>query len=82
MGKLRLVGETADILRKESLRDLGFDIPKGKLPALRAIMLNRIEEELPSMSDIAKADDIKLQDITKNAVRSKENLIVQPMGEP
>ena len=31
--------------------------------AQQAIMLNRAEEELLFMSDIAKADDIKLQEV-------------------
>ena len=40
-------------------------------------MLNRVEQELPSASDIAKADDIELQEIMENAAKSKENLIAQ-----
>ena len=36
-----------------------------------------MEEELPSMSDITKADDIELQEITENAARSTDNLIAQ-----
>ena len=36
-----------------------------------------MEEELPSASDVAKADNIELQEITENAVRSTENLIAQ-----
>ena len=36
-------------------------------------MLNKVEEELPSVSDIAKADDTELQEIAK----STENLISQ-----
>ena len=59
-GKLRLVGAIAEILGKEGLRDLGFDIPTGKVTAWQAVMLNRVEEKLPSASDIAKADDIEL----------------------
>ena len=43
-------------------------------------MLNKVEEELPSMSDLAKADDIKLQEITRNVVRSTENLTEQFEG--
>ena len=39
-------------------------------------MLNRVEE-LPSASDVAKADDIELQEITKNATKSTEDLIAQ-----
>ena len=60
-GKLRSFGETEKILGKEGLCDLGCDIPiGGKLVAQWAIMVNRIEEELPSMSDVARADDIEL----------------------
>ena len=44
-------------------------------------MLNRLEEEMPSTSDIAKVDDIKLQEIMKNVVRSTENLTAQLEGE-
>ena len=65
--KLTLVGMIADILGKNRLRNLGFDIPKDKLTAQQAVMLNRVKEELPSASDIAKADDIKLQENTENA---------------
>ena len=36
-------------------------------------MLNKAEEELPSISDIAKADEIELQEIAK----STENLVSQ-----
>ena len=44
-------------------------------------MLNRVEEEMPSASDIAKADEIELQKIRKNVVRSMENLTAQLEGE-
>ena len=40
-------------------------------------MLNRVEEELPSMSGVAKADKIELQEIMENAVKSTEDLIAQ-----
>ena len=33
-------------------------------------MLNRFEEKLLSASDIAKANNVELQEITKNAARS------------
>ena len=75
--KLKSVGVIAEILGKEGLRDLGFDIPRGKVMARQAIMLNRMEEELPSMSDIAKVDNIELQEITENTVRSMKDLIAQ-----
>ena len=44
-------------------------------------MLNKIEEELPSTSDIAKADNIELEEFMENAMRSMENLIKQFEGE-
>ena len=70
------------ILGKEGLRNLGFDIPMdGKVTARQATELNKAKEELPSMSDVAKADDIGLEEITENASRSMENLIVQLEGE-
>ena len=76
-GELRSVGKIAEILGKNRLRNLGFDIPKGKLTAQQAVMLNRVKEELPSTSDITKADDIELQEITENASKSTEDLISQ-----
>ena len=72
-GKLILVGAIAEILGKEGLRDLGFDIPTGKVTARQAVMLNRVEEEMPSTSDVAMADDIELQEIAK----SMKDLIAQ-----
>ena len=56
--KLKSVGMLADILGKNRLRRLGFNIPVGKLTARKAVMLNKAAEKLPSESDITKADDI------------------------
>ena len=36
-----------------------------------------MKEELPSMSDITKVDDLELQEITENASKSTEDLISQ-----
>ena len=69
-GKLRMVTAIAEILGKEELCELGFDIPRGKITGRQAVMLDKAEEEMPSMSDVAKADDIELQEITENAARS------------
>ena len=63
--KLKSVGMLADILGKNRLRRLGFNIPVGKLTAQQAVMLNKAAEELPSESDITKVDDIELQEITE-----------------
>ena len=51
----------ADILGKNRLHRLGFNIAVGSITARQAIMLNKAAEELPSESNITKADDIELQ---------------------
>ena len=79
--ELKLIETIADILGKKRLHNLGFDIPTGKVTARQAVMLNRVEEELPSASDIAKADDIELQEIMENAMKSMEDLIAQFEGQ-
>ena len=66
-GKLKSVGMIADILGKNRLRRLGFNIPVGKVTARQAVMLNKAAEELPSESDITKADDTELQEIAEKA---------------
>ena len=43
-------------------------------------MLNKAQEELPSASDVDKADDIELQETVENASRSMENLNQQLKG--
>ena len=61
------------ILGKEGLRDLEFNISKGKVASRQAEMLNKVEEEIPSVSDVDKAGDIELQEI----VKSTEDIISQ-----
>ena len=65
--KLKLVGMLADILDKNRLRRLGFNISVGKITARQAVMLNKAAEELPCQSDITKEDDIELQEIAEKA---------------
>ena len=65
---LKSVGMLADILGKGGLCNLGFDIPRGKVTARQAVMLNKASEELPSESDITRADDIELQEIAEKAL--------------
>ena len=43
-GKLKSVGMLADILGKNRLRRLGFNIPVGKLTAWQAIILNKLQK--------------------------------------
>ena len=57
----------ADVLGKNRLCRLGFNIPVGSITARQAVMLNKAAEELPSESDITKADDIELQEIVEKA---------------
>ena len=64
-GVLKSVGMIADILGKNRLCKLGFNIPVGKITAQQAVMLNKASEELPSESDITRADDIELQEIAE-----------------
>ena len=66
-GKLKSVGMIADILGKNRLRRLGFNIPVGSKTARQAVMLNKAAEELPSESDITKVDYIELQEIAGKA---------------
>ena len=56
-----------DILGKNRLGRLGFNIPVDKVTARQAVMLNKAAEELPSASDITKADDIELREIAEKA---------------
>ena len=72
-GVLKSVKEIMKILGKEGLRDLGFNVSKGKVTARQAAMLNKVEEEIPSVSDVDKEGDIELQEI----VKSMEDLIFQ-----
>ena len=74
-GKLKLVGMLVDILGKNRLHRLGFNMPVGKVTAWQAVLLNKAAEELPSESHITKVDDIELQEIAK----SMEYLISQLM---
>ena len=45
--------------------------------ARQVVALNGIEKGLPSTSDLAKVNEIELQEMTKNTVKSTENLIAQ-----
>ena len=79
--ELKLVKEIKKMLGKNRLRNLGFDIPRGKSTARQAVMLNGVEEELPSVSDITKANDIELQETMENASKSTEDFITQFEGQ-
>ena len=56
-------------------------MPGGKLTPQQSVIINKAEEELPSTSDVANADESILQKITKNVAGSMKNLIEQLEGE-
>ena len=66
-GVLKSVRMIADILGKNRLGRLSFNMPVGRITARQPVMLNKAAEELPSESDITKADDIELQKIAEKA---------------
>ena len=66
-GKLKSVGVLVDILGKNRICRLGFNIPVNQITARQAVMLNKAAEELPSESDITGVDDIELQEIAEKA---------------
>ena len=66
-GKRKSVGMLGDILGKNRLPRLVFNILVGPITARQAVMLNKAAEELPSESDITKVDDIELQGIVEKA---------------
>ena len=81
----------ADILGKNRLHRLRFNIPVGPITARQAVTLNKAAEELPSESDITKADDIELQEIAekgsgiisqiKDVQADTEDLFEHPLHE-
>ena len=77
--KLKSFKEIKKKLGKGRLHQLGF--VEDRVTAEQAVVLNRVEEELPSVSDIAKADDIELQEIMESTAKSMEGLIAQFEGE-
>ena len=64
-------GNLADILGKEGLCELGFDIPRGKVMARQATVLNRVEEKLPPICTTYSSK--KLQKTQQEALRISLN---------
>ena len=69
MGSLRTGDALQRILGKKGLREMGFDIPKSSVSARKALM------EMPSASDIGKANEIEMQDLMGKAIAANEDLI-------
>ena len=79
-GKLKTFGKLKSISSKNRLHDLGFDVPSSKSTPQQSVILYKAEEEMPSTSDVEKANDIELQEIMDNVARSTDNLIKQLEG--
>ena len=73
-GELKTVGIIADTLGIRGLREMGYNITKTNLKKPQFVLdLLEKQAELPSSSEIAKADTIELEEI----VKSTEDLIFQ-----
>ena len=79
--ELKLAESIVKILGKKRLCEMGFGIPVGPMSPWEYVVLNRLEEELPSVSDVNKADEIELQEITESAKKSTDDLIVHFEGQ-
>ena len=74
-GNLRTVKELVKILGTNRLHDLGYNVPKGQ-STRDFIKMKRAKEKLPSASDITKADDIELIELSRESSRISEDLIM------
>ena len=72
-GELKMIGVIADTLGIRGLREMGYNITKTNLKPRYVLDLLEKQAELPSSSEIAKADEIELEEI----VKSTEDLIFQ-----
>ena len=72
-GELKTSGVIGDTLGIRGLREMGYNITRTNLKPRFALDLLEKQAELPSSSEIAKADDIELEEIAK----STEDLISQ-----
>ena len=76
-GRLKPYKSLIRILGKNRIYNLGFDVSQWPLSRKQAVALNKAQEELPSASDVDKGNDIELQEIAENALKSTEDLIFQ-----
>ena len=72
-GEQKTIGVIADTLGIRGLREMGYNIIKTNLKPRFVLDLLERQAELPSSSEIAKADTIQLEEI----VKSTEDLIFQ-----
>ena len=72
-GELKTIGIIVDTLLIRGLREMGYNITKTNLKPRFVLDLLEKQAELPSPSEVAKADTIELEEIAK----STEDLIFQ-----
>ena len=72
-GELKTIDIIEDTLGIRGLREMGYNITKTNLKPRFVLDLLEKQAELPSLSEIAKADEIELEEIAK----STEDLIYQ-----
>ena len=66
-GELKTIGVIADTLGIRGLREMGYNIAKTNLKPRFVLDLLEKQAELPFSSEIAKADDIELEEIAEKA---------------
>ena len=66
-GELKTIGVIADTLGIRGLREMVYNIAKTNLKPRFVLDLLEKQAELPSSSEIAKADDIELEEIAEKA---------------
>ena len=72
-GELKTIGVIVDTLGIRGLREMGYNIAKTNLKPRFVLDLLEKQAELPSSSEIAKVDEIEMEEI----VKSTEDLIYQ-----
>ena len=66
-GELKAIGVIVDTLGIRGLREMGYNITKTNLKPQFVLDLLEKQAKLPSSSEIAKADDIELEEIAEKA---------------
>ena len=72
-GELKTIGIIADTLGIRGLREMGYNIAKTNLKPRFVLDLLEKQAKLPSSSELAKSDEMELEEIAK----STEDLIYQ-----
>ena len=66
-GELKMIGVIADTLEIRGLREMSYNITKTNLKPRFVLHLLEKQAELPSSFEIAKVDDIELEEIAEKA---------------